>query len=360
MTTIAMYYKINDYINIDVPFEYKLPDEVLIAIKKLDTLQAPIQMRLSNNTGKFKQQINNKKSYSSQQQQQQQTYHKKTNDKQWEKIEKLKITVMKKREGIEKIITDICATMNKLSEKNYEKLFQVIFQYIEETQKPVKPIKSKDDSESESDSDSDEENDLIDTSKEDLILIANSIFETITKNQGLFKNTKLLDIYTDLYIILQTKYPLNFNNLLNIFLDNFKNTIESIVYYDPTTDYDNYCIYNKLNEIRKSNTSFIVLLFNKGILHIDNICDFLQYFQNKFDEYLILPDKTNELEQITENIFIIISKSYQYLKHHPLWLNDILIKTKIISNEKAKVNYPSLTAKIIFKYKDIIDFINKQ
>jgi hypothetical protein len=360
-----MYYTINDYSNIIVPIEYKLPNEVLVSINELDTLQFAIQQRVVNHSQSFnksKQTGNyNKKSY---QQQPQQTYHKKVNsfaikdtDKQWDKIEKLKIITIKKKEGVEKIINDIRALLNKLTDKNYELLFATIIENIELCKTPTK-ITDNNDSD---DSDDDDEpiNKINDTSIDDLKLIANSIFDIITQNQGLFKNYKLLDIYTDLYIMLQNKYPDVFNNLLNNFFDKFKNTIEEIVYYDPNTQYDEYCNYNKLNEIRKSNTSFIVLLFNKGILHIDNICDILQYFQNKFDEYLNLPDKTNELEQIAENIFILITKSYLQLKTHPLWLNDILIKTTNISKEKAKVNYLSLTAKIIFKYKDIIDFINK-
>ena len=221
-----------------------------------------------------------------------------------------------------------------------------------------KSLKVDDDDESSDDTTDDVV--CVDTSKEDLLMIANSIFDIISQNQGLFKNSKLLDIYTDLYIMLQSKYPDVFTKILNDFFNKFKNTIESIVYYDPNMHYDEYCVYNKLNEIRKSNTAFIALLLNKGVLHIDNICEFLQYFQTKFDEYLDLPDKTNELEQITENIFIIVTKTYPQLNTHPLWINDIFVKTVAISKEKAKVNHQSLTAKIIFKFKDIVDFINKQ
>jgi hypothetical protein len=147
---------------------------------------------------------------------------------------------------------------------------------------------------------------------------------------------------------------------LNDFLNKFNNTIESIQYYDPVNEYDEYCGYTKLNEIRKSNTSFIVELFNKKLLHIDNIYDILEYFQNNFNKYLNIVDKTNELEQISDNIFIIITKSYYELKNHPLWINNILNIIQKISKEKAKENYVSLTPKIIFKCKDIIDFIDKQ
>jgi hypothetical protein len=158
---------------------------------------------------------------------------------------------------------------------------------------------------------------------------------------------------------LESKYPKVFYTLLQNFFDTFKNTIETIVYYDPNTHYDQYCAYNKLNEIRKSNTSFIVALYHKGVFPIDTICEFLRYFQNKFDEYLSLEDKSNELEQITENIFICITKTYDELHTHDLWVHDISHKTHMISREKARANYPSLTSKIIFKYKDIVEFINK-
>lgn len=384
MTTImATYYTITDFSTIIIPGDYCLPIDVLDAINALDTLQAPIQMRTTNNQQSYNKTKHsatsgyNKKPSSNnhyqQQQQQQNTYYKKgvsnsfaikDTDKQWEKMEKLKLTIIKKKEGVEKIVNDIRASLNKLTDKNYEQQIVIILDFIELSQKPIKNSEVKD-----GDVDCDDEEDDIDADtlietgvieRENMLLIANSIFDIISQNQGLFKNPKLLEIYADLYIMLQSKYTNVFNIILNDFFNKFKTTIETIVYYDPNTHYDDYCAYNKLNEIRKSNTAFIVALFNKGMLHIDNICEFLQYFQNKFDEYLLLPDKSNELEQIAENIFILITKTYQHLSAHPLWLNDICAKTTTISKEKAKINYPSLTAKIIFKFKDIVDFICKQ
>jgi hypothetical protein len=354
-----------------------LPEETIMAIKQLDFLQqSVVQMRAPSNINKKKTNTDfatgdyptvGQKKYSSNQQYQKSfnksiggttPVNKRETDKQWIKQEKLKATIIEKKEGIQKLINDIRAILNKLSEQKYEIQLQSIIELIDSTQQNI-PLTS-----SLSEDEDDETAPIkileIDTRHEDLNLIANSIFDTIIQNQGLFKNPILLNLYTNLYIDLQMKYPSVFNQILNNFFENIKGTIESIVYYDSAVNYDEFCNYNKLNEIRKSNNSFIALLVNKNILHIDIICDILQYFQKKFDEYLIIPNKSNELEQIADNIFILVTQTYTQMKHHPLWLNEIFEKIQKISNEKPIINYPSLTYKIIFRYKDIIDFIRKQ
>jgi len=355
-TVAKMYYTI-EQINTFSGVEFTLPEETLHAIKHLDQLQAPIQVRTNtqqnnkfkggttgNQQSKFKthpntvqsttQQfggLNHKKHSSS-------TTPTTDSEKQWSKIEKLKATVIEKKEGIEKIKNDIRSVLNKMSDKNYEQQYELIIGFLE----PVETI-----------------DDDIEIKQAIAFVLINTIFDIIMQNEGLFKNQNLLDLYIDLLGRLNLRYTDIFVKFIHDFFTNFKHTIEDIVYYDSETHYDEYCKYTKFNNIRKSNTTIIVHLFNRSIITIEQLCDILNYFQNKFDDYLMVDNKQNELEQIAENIFILITLSYQQLKTHPLWVNDLKTKIEIISKEKAKVNFPSLTNKVIFKYKDLMDFIKK-
>jgi uncharacterized protein YbcV (DUF1398 family) len=69
------------------------------------------------------------------------------------------------------------------------------------------------------------------------------------------------------------------------------------------------------------------------------------------------PNKTNEVEEITENIFIIITQSRDLLNTSEVWDNQIVPKI----NELSKIRktdperYVSMTNRAGFKYMDMVD-----
>jgi len=353
-----MFYTITDYANI-ISF-VNLPETTISAIAELDRLQGSVQPRsnpnttfyakkLPNNTTKqggaigfknIKTLQNGRKDF------------KPDGNSQWEKIEKLKATIIVKKEGIEKIINDIRASINKLSATNYDKQFALIMDYIENTQK--EPIVSVD----EDDDDDEPVPQVMDTRKEDLYVISTAIFDIIIQNQGLFNNASLLVTYIKLFISLNDKYPI-FTNILNDFINNFE-TILNVenTYYDPNTHYDEFCKYNKLNEIHKSNTAFICALFKSNVLYLDNIYDIFLHLRARFDVLVDTENKKNELEQVAENIKILIMKTHDQLSTHPQWAISILPFLEETSKKKGN-SQVSLSHKIVFTFKDIIDAIHK-
>jgi hypothetical protein len=73
--------------------------------------------------------------------------------------------------------------------------------------------------------------------------------------------------------------------------------------------------------------------------------------------YVDVENKTNEIDEITENIFLLISSSEKSLIECDKW-NIIVENVKTSSQYKAK-EHLSISSRAIFKYKDINDLFKK-
>jgi hypothetical protein len=70
-----------------------------------------------------------------------------------------------------------------------------------------------------------------------------------------------------------------------------------------------------------------------------------------------IENRMNEIEEITERIFLIITKSENALVEHSTWKTEILHKIITLSQMKMK-EHKSISNRIIFRYMDIIDTMN--
>ena len=87
------------------------------------------------------------------------------------------------------------------------------------------------------------------------------------------------------------------------------------------------------------------------------IIDVILNLQNKIYVFYENKEKRNHIDEISENLFILITKGYERIKEH----GEIsLIKENVekIANINKK-NYLGITNKTIFKNMDILDAINK-
>jgi hypothetical protein len=110
---------------------------------------------------------------------------------------------------------------------------------------------------------------------------------------------------------------------------------------------------NKTNDRRKSMSLFIVNLMKQGIVVPEQVIELVLDLQRMIREYLKAPGKMNELDEISENLFIIIKNSHQQLLSLEEWVN-VLNSVTYISLLKIK-SYPSITNKTIFKHIDILE-----
>lgn len=235
------------------------------------------------------------------------------------------------KEGIDKIITEIKIALNKLSNKNADTQKGAIFELIEKV----------------------EENSL--EKEEDLKKIANTIFEIASSNKF------YSEIYAELYKSLLDKFSI-FSPPLYDLLMNYKNTFQTINAVNPNDDYDGFCVYVKSNDKRKATTAFIINLTKKEIFTKEEILELIIYLQNLIVEFSQLPKRIEEVEEITENLFIIGTEGKPIFAEFDLWNKNIVPKFLELSvlRKTDATKYSSMSNRATFKYKDILDFLAKK
>lgn len=250
-------------------------------------------------------------------------------DDDWDIIRAFQTTQKHVSEGIDKNIDNIRGFLNKITDANEEAM--------------IKDIKN-------------EISQLIEhnTSQENMMKIGYSIFNIASSNS----------FYSALYARLFKSLMNEYDIFKNIFEDNFKefiNLFDSIEFVDPKKNYDKFCEYTKTNDKRRAMSLFVVNLMINQIITKSEIIEIIKQIQTLISSCIRKTDKSNEAEELTENLFIIITKSANYLaKDDTLesW-EKIVENLKFINMLKPKMKeYPSITNKIIFKHMDIVEEIS--
>jgi len=245
-------------------------------------------------------------------------------EEKWEAIPALKPTKMVLKEGIEKSINDIRVLLNKISAKNYDIQKTAIIEAVLSL------------------CINDGEN-----VKEDKRRVVETIFTIASANK------MMSELYADLYLEL-VKTDAMFNDIMIEFVEQYKSSIFEIHYVDANVDYDGFCKYNKINDLRKSLAIFIVNLMKRGLVSRSHVMSMIDQFQKTSFEYVDQENKTNEVEEITENIFILISmcKSISEIVSDSFWIENIQTNIENFSKMKAK-DHVSLSSRVVFKYMDM-------
>ena len=245
-------------------------------------------------------------------------------DEDWETIRQFQTTTKHVSEGIQKNMENIRGYLNKMSEATFDKMANEIKTEISQ---------------------------LIEheTSDENMMKIGHSIFSIASSNSFYSQ------LYAKLFKILMEEYEV-FNK---IFEDNYKvfmNLFDNIEYADPKKNYDKFCEYTKTNDNRRAMSLFIVNLMKNGVIEKEEILEIIKNLQKLIMKYITKPDKTNEVEELNENLYIIITNSLREIKFGIDDGTENIIKgIEFISILKPKMKeYPSITNKTIFKHMDII------
>lgn len=246
-----------------------------------------------------------------------------TTDENWNTGKSIKITPKLVTEESDKTINEIRAALNKLSPKNMEAQREII----------VTNIRT-----------------VMEMDEESVEKIAKLIFDIASSNKF------MSELYAQLYKELTEIFEVFKSRLENLF-DIYKTSLNDIIYVNPNDDYNGYCKYTKTNDARKALTTFIVNLMKNGVLEAELVFDMTQYMIDTVFRYAAEENRTNEVEEITENLFILMSQSDAELNHCEVWTEDIIPKihqlSKLRKTEGAK--YPSMTNRASFKYMDILD-----
>jgi hypothetical protein len=224
-------------------------------------------------------------------------------------IEKIKKTIIVKKESN---ISEILKILNKISEKNYEKLKEELCVLVKSIDK-----------------------------LEDLDKITLVIFNIASSNlfySKLFSKLykELIDINRSFYDVFQIHYNKYFTELQSF-------------QFTTTNDYNLFCEYTKkINQLEATLTFFINLMKtnNCDIENITDLCILLEDKLIKDTEY----SNIEENEQFLHCIYIILKECMEYILFHEN-LEPIIQKLKEIRL------HPKLSPKMKFKCMDLDDII---
>lgn len=228
--------------------------------------------------------------------------------------EPLKKTIIHKQEDYCGVI---CKCLNKLSEKNYEKLKSEIFEMLESIQE-----------------------------EKDLNIITNKIFLIASSNLVLSK------LFSKLYKELIDKN----NHFLNVFQEHFQKHCEilgNILYVNPNVDYDGYCNYVRQIDCLKFSLVFFSNLLKENIVSKENIIELCLKLLYVLEGEMIHKEKMEYKEELLQSLFILIKETFDYIHHDAEFEN---IKNKISQIQKN----PNCNPKLRFKCMDINEYIEKQ
>lgn len=225
-------------------------------------------------------------------------------------------------EEIEKDINEIRTILNKMSESNFESQKAIIICKIDGI-----ILKNNDD---------------ID---EYIKKIAKFVFDVACSNKF------FSELYAKLYRDLSNKFCI-FTLVLNDFTDNYKQSIKDIIFIDPDVDYDSFCEYTKNNDKRRATAMFIIMLVKNKGLTAEMSIDLIIYFIELFKKFVIEEEKHNEVDELTELIFIFMTNGKSFLNKTTEWNKNIKFFIFDYSNYKP-FELESLSSRSCFKLKDI-------
>jgi len=329
MTYIYNLSTINSIIN--EGFNYKIPESTLNLIKELaiqvgspDYIKTPIFEKKEKKFDSLDKLKFKKK----------QKLNEINNDEEWNNLRANSISKLNSNNNIyeenildnnqskKSIITKLRSLLNKLTDKNYETIREQLF------------------------------NELLIINQDDLPELSEILFSIASSNKYYSK------IYADLYSDLINEFPL-FKSTITENLQKFNQLFEVIEYVDPSKDYDKFCLINKSNEKRKALVLFYVNLMRNNVISKNIIIDLTYNLLEKVYDYIQEDNKKNEVDELTENIALLYSKSYyddfdedddEYLICG--YSIPELIKKLASSNIK---DYSSLTNKSLFKFMDMVE-----
>ena len=256
-------------------------------------------------------------------------------DEDWSIIRTFQKTEMKKTEGIEKRIDTIRSLLNKLTDTTYAVIEPEILSEVNNI------IRGEEDEVGDNGI-------VVAIDEENINKIAHSIFNTASSNM----------FYSALYARLFKQLVQCHDVFTKVFeksYSEFVGLFKKVEYVDPSVDYSKFCEVTKMNDKRKAMSMFIINLMKEDMLEPDGVVEIIVELQEMVNSYVKQVNKANELEELNENLFILLTNGKNVLSTHEKW-NSIVSNVTFLSTLKVKMKeYPSVNNKLIFKNMDILE-----
>jgi hypothetical protein len=210
--------------------------------------------------------------------------------------------------------TDIRTALNKLSPKNYDATSEFILEKVKE-------------------------------------LIEDETFETSTLVTNIvdIMRTSKIAVYPKFYRVLVDTFPM-FTQSVDQLQESYMTSMDNIKYVDQNSDYNAFCANNKENDRRKATADFITHLAPLGLIPHDKISFMTNVLVDRVQTFMKEADKTGEVDELTENIFILMGALIKSSKVP----EDLQEKVLYLSQRKVR-EMPSISSRAIFKYVDLIE-----
>lgn len=249
------------------------------------------------------------------------------NDADWDTIRNFQVTEREQKDGIDKLIDDIRRELNKLSDKNYDKITDKINLCL------VEIVKSE----------------SFDSNHKETISLL--IFDIATTN--MFYSALYARLYKELvaeYSFIESEFEKKFSAFNELFTH--------IEYVNPDEDYNLFCKINKENESRRALSMFIVNMVKLDVLPNEYLTNIIKELIVLIKTKISMNDCKEMVNELAENIYTLVTESYAHIKEHDDFDN-IMDHIKFIKTQKSK-DHVSLSSKSVFKYMDMFDYISKQ
>ena len=246
----------------------------------------------------------------------------KITDDDWEMMRNFKTTKIATKTGIEKVWSDIRVALNKMSAATYDKITQQVFGFLAEY------------------------------FEGELLNETNTLFLTSNILTLCCSNKIYVELFSQFYLGACEKYEC-FRDAISPFVEEtFTQTVPP--YVDSDIDYDAYCVYNKQIDARKNKNLFIVQLTKRGLVGETKLLDMVSWYMDEIMTNIIKDGRAKEIEDMTENLFLLVSGNTSLFSSHGLW-NDKIVPAIETLGKSTNKSYPSISNRIVFKFIDIID-----
>jgi hypothetical protein len=236
----------------------------------------------------------------------------------WELLKQFKPTAKVERTDNEELIQIVKGALNKMTDKNYDEMRDLIFEKLGE---------------------------LEGSTEYDVAL--DIIFNVASSNRF------YSEVYAKMYKVLMDKSSVIFKERLQKEVDAYIERFSEIKIVNPNEDYEAFCEVNKENEQRKAMTEFFVNLMKMDVISLDEMVNI--YYQLCDLVSMLVDDSEHKhtIVELSENIFILTEKGAQTFTNAKLF-QEMVSKIKPITKMKVK-EHQGLSNKSLFKFMDIMD-----
>ena len=111
---------------------------------------------------------------------------------------------------------------------------------------------------------------------------------------------------------------------------------------------------NKVNDKRKATAMFIVNLMKLNAIESSSTINIINVLLGRILNNMTSSEKTKEIEEIAENLFVLVKNSKSILETTKEWNTDILPNIQKLSNSSIKQDNPGISSRVVFKFMDML------